>query len=333
MITGGTGFIGYHTTLALLEAGHEVSLLVRSVDKMLTMYGDDGIEHFTRGDITDVDSVRRALEGCDALIHTAAMVSTHGGEAEKVYRTNTRGARNVIGSAVDMGLETIIHVSSVTALFDPRADKLDENSPPGNSESGYGSSKVSCEKYVRDLQEEGYPVYITYPASVIGPDDPGLTEPSIAVRTYLANFVPLMSSGNQYVDVRDVAQVHLQLLEEQPGPGRYLLGGHYIPWNDLPSILERLVGHKLLKVPLNGPAMRLAGRVLDRVGPLLKLDQPITAEGMGYATQWVVMDNGKVERDLGFEFRPIEQSLADTISWLYRAGHITAKQAGKLAID
>ena len=40
MITGGTGFIGYHTTLALLEAGHEVSLLVRSVDKMLKMYGD-----------------------------------------------------------------------------------------------------------------------------------------------------------------------------------------------------------------------------------------------------------------------------------------------------
>jgi nucleoside-diphosphate-sugar epimerase len=148
MITGSTGFVGYHTTRALLKAGHEVSLLVRSVEKMNHMYGEGSIEHYTVGDITDEDSVRSALQDCDALVHTAAMVSTHGGDADRVYTTNVQGTKTVIGTGIELGLDAIIHVSSVTALFDPALSVLDEHSPPGNASSGYGRSKVSCEKYV-----------------------------------------------------------------------------------------------------------------------------------------------------------------------------------------
>jgi nucleoside-diphosphate-sugar epimerase len=174
---------------------------------------------------------------------------------------------------------------------------------------------------------------VTYPAAVIGPDDPGLTEPNVAIKTYVSAFVPLMSSGNQYVDVRDVAQVHRMLLEQMPESGRYLLGGHYIPWRKLPSVLEPVVGRKLIKLPLYSGAMRFAGRVFDHLSPVIGLDIPVTEEGMLYATNWVEMDNGKVERDLGFTFRPVEESFADCIRWLYSAGHITRKQAGKVLRD
>jgi dihydroflavonol-4-reductase len=271
------------------------------------------------------------MTGCDAVIHVAALVSTHANDAQRVYDTNVQGTRNVIGTAVELGIGSIIHVSSVTALYDPDAAVLDEDSPPGKAASGYGRSKVACEQYVRALQAAGEPVYITYPATVMGPDDPGLTEAHLGMRTYLSHFVPMMSSGNQYVDVRDIAQVHLRLLQEQPPFGRFILGGHYIPWVDLAGVLEKATGRRLRKLPLNGGVMRVVGKVCDRIGPWFKMEVPMTEEAMGYATQWVQMDNSKVEQELGFEFRPVQQTMEDTIRWLLQAGHITARQAGKLA--
>ena len=63
------------------------------------------------------------------------------------------------------------------------------------------------------------------------------------------------------------------------------------------------------------------------------MDTPFSAEAMAYATQWVPMDNSRVEQELNFTFRAAEDSFGDAIRWLYRAGHITAQQAGKLASD
>jgi nucleoside-diphosphate-sugar epimerase len=331
MITGGTGFVGYHTAQALMAAGHRVSLLVRSVDKMLELYGDDCDLDFTRGDITNADKVNRAMAGCDAVIHAAAMVSTKASDAEKVYNTNVEGARTVIGGAVKNGVKSIIHVSSVTALYDPSATILDGNSPPGVARNAYGRSKVACEKYVRNLKTRGKRVYITYPATVIGPDDPGLTEAHVGMRGFLTAFVPLMSSGNQYVDVRDVAEVHLRLLERRPPGGNYTLGGHYLPWTELGPVLEEVTGRRLLKLPLHGSLMRLTGRLLDHLHPYISLPLPISEEAMEYATNWVQLDNSKVEGALDFTFRPLEESMTDTVRWLYQAGHISRTQAGVLA--
>jgi len=331
MITGATGFVGYHTALALLDAGHEVSLLVRSEDKMARLFGPGRIRHFTLGDIGDPAGVRQALDGCDAVVHSAAMVSTRAADAEAVYRTNVDGTATVIGTALELGVGSVIHVSSVTALYDPAAQVLDENSPPGVGATGYGRSKVACERYVRRLQNAGEPVSITYPATVIGPDDPGLTEAHVGLRTYLSQFVPRMPSGNQYVDVRDIALVHRQLLERPDSTGRYVLGGHYIPWVELGGVLRDVTGRKPLELPLSPAILRQAARLCDRIGPRLGLELPLTVEGIAYATHWVPMDNGAVERELGFRFRPVRDSLRDTIRWLHEAGHLSAREAGAAA--
>ena len=131
MITGATGFVGFHTAQALLQAGHEVSLLVRSRGQNGTAVwqGTDQVFHLSVISPMPVQ-VSKALAGCDALVHSAAMVSTHAVDAEAVYRTNVEGTSNVIGTALEMGVDSIIHVSSVTALYDPTATVLDEHSPP-----------------------------------------------------------------------------------------------------------------------------------------------------------------------------------------------------------
>jgi nucleoside-diphosphate-sugar epimerase len=332
MITGATGFVGYHTAQALLAAGHEVSVLVRSVDKLLNLFGENRVHQIVRGDVTDPQQVARALDGCDAVVHSAAMVSTHAADADRVWRTNVEGTQWVVGGAVERGLTRVVHVSSVTALYNPHAEVLTEASPPGRARNAYGRSKVACEEYVRDLQAQGAPVAITYPAQVIGPDDPGFTEPHQGLQLLLKGIVPCTSSGTQYVDVRDLAEVHRRLLEESTPGNRYVMGGHYLDWQALAEALEAVTGRRLLKLPLPGLAARLGGQLYDRVSRHLPVDLPFGLEAMEYATRWVPLDNSLVEEELEFQFRPLQDSLHDTLAWLYQAGYITRRQAGR-AVD
>lgn len=330
MITGGTGFVGYHTAQALIDAGHDVCLLVRSEDKAKKLYGD-ATPDCVSGDIIDAASVAEAMHGCDAAIHSAAMVSTAAKDADRVYDTNVNGTRLVFETALQKGVKQMVHVSSVTALFNPRASVLDGNSPPGTARNAYGRSKVACEKYVRTLQSRGKPITITYPASVIGPDDPGLTEPHQGLQVFLTQFAPVMPSGNQFVDVRDVAEVHLRILQRGLGGGRYPLGGHYLPWRDLGPMLEELTGKEVRKFPATGRVMRGLGLVVDLVKRVKPMELPMGYEAMVYATKWVQLDNSQAEQDLDFSFRPLEDSLVDAIQWMVRAGHLSAEDVGRLA--
>lgn len=329
-VTGGTGFIGLHTCEALLAAGHSVRLFVRNKAKAKALFGTR-IRTVISGDITRAADVRQALAGCDAVIHLAAMVSTSKDDGEQVYRDNVAAATNVLGLAADAGLKKIIHVSSITAIYNPKAAVLDHNSPLGNAKNAYGRSKVECERIARKLQAAGAPLHITYPASVIGPNAPGLTEPHQGLVANLFGLGPGMPSGNQYVDVRDVAKAHTALLAKKLPAGRYPLGGHFVTWQDLYAMLERLTGRNLLIVPVSGATMRIAGRALDALKSVLPSGIPINREAMQYATRWVQLDNRKAEKDLRLKFRPFEESLVETIRWLEQENYITRTQAGLLS--
>ena len=99
MVTGGTGFVGFHTVRALVNAGHSVRLLVRSPEKMQRVFAPFGLENlpYIQGDITDETSVNHALKGCNAVVHSAALVSVHASDSEKVLNNNLLGTRLVLG--------------------------------------------------------------------------------------------------------------------------------------------------------------------------------------------------------------------------------------------
>lgn len=331
-VTGATGFIGMHTVLALLEAGHSVRLGVRNADKMQQLYASHGIavDDFSVGEITDKVSVDRALDGCDAVVHTAALVSLDANQATLMHKTNVTGTRLVIGGAVERGIESIVYVSSAAALFDPGLDGIDESTPLAIATAPYARSKVDAEHYVQSLIDRGANIAITYPTGVIGPDDPAMSEGNQSLLFILNNCHVNTSSGLQVIDVRDVASAHLKLLESRSS-GRYLVAGHYTPWREFGQLLQEIVGHKLPTLTLPGGVMRALGSAVDLLGKVKPIDLPVTREAMNFATRWVLCDDSKLRAELGMHYRPLQQTLSETVKWLADTGHIDAKWAAAIS--
>ncbi|MET0591176.1 MAG: NAD-dependent epimerase/dehydratase family protein, partial [Polyangiaceae bacterium] len=188
LLTGGTGFVGSHVARALLEAGHETALLVRTPDKVARIFGPELAARFEilAGDMTDEAAVARALRGRDALVHAAAVVALERKHAARVLADNRRGLEVVVGQAVASRIERIVYVSSIVALYRPGSSATSVDGIGDAGGSAYSRSKVECELYVRGLQGTGAPIRSTYPSAVVGPDDPGLSEANRGVLAFCA---------------------------------------------------------------------------------------------------------------------------------------------------
>lgn len=330
MVTGGTGFVGFHTVKALVDAGHAVKLLIRSRKKMQRVFGPFGLEDlpFVAGDITDEASVDEALEGCDAVVHAAALVSVHASDSDKVLHNNLLGTRLVLGGAWQRGIQRMVQVSSTTALFSRSAARVNEISPLGTALSGYGRSKIECDKFVRELQDEGAPIYTTYPGSIMGPDDPGLSEAMIGLRTFLNTGMLLDTTGGiQIIDVRDLARAHLGLLERGGPPARYLMGGHYHSWQQYGDLMEEVTGRKFLRLRVPPGLLKAAGAAGDVLSRYVKMELPLSRESVIYATEWAIADDSLIKATLAMQYRDTAQTLRDAIGWLRSGGHL--RGAGK----
>jgi nucleoside-diphosphate-sugar epimerase len=320
LVTGGTGFVGGWTAKVIADAGHSIRFLVRNPARLQTSVAKLGVDvsDFAVGDITDRVSVRDALRGCDAVVHSAALVATDPRQTAEMLTTNMQGAQNVLGQSVELGLDPIIHVSSFTALFHPRLDMLMADLPVVGGADGYGTSKAQVEIYARGLQDAGAPVNITYPGMVLGPpvgDQFGEAGEGVKAALQM-HAIPGRSAAWLVVDVRDLAALHAALLEPGRGPRRYTAGGHRVPASELASMLGEIAGTPMVAVPIPDTALRVAGAVLDRAGRLLPFDTPFTSAGMQYYTQMPTSDDSPSERELGITYRDPGETVADTIAAL-----------------
>ena len=114
LVTGANGHIGCNVVRTLQGAGHEPVAFVRaSADTR----GLDGLElELARGDVRDRAAVRRAMRGCQFVINLAALFETRGYTAEEIMRPAVEGVTNVLESAAELGLERVVHASSVVAV-------------------------------------------------------------------------------------------------------------------------------------------------------------------------------------------------------------------------
>ena len=327
LVTGATGFIGYHVARRLRSEGHEVRALVRRLEKGRCVLGALGCvdQDLVEGEMEDAAAVERALEGAQAVIHAAASVSVTTGRTD--FSANLLGTENVMGQAAARDIYAVF-LSSVTAIFDPKNPPTEE-SPLVRSRTHYGRSKAECDALVRKLQADGARASIVYPPGVVGPDDPGMSESVKAYRSFLRGTLR-SEGGNQMLDVRDLA-ILLVSMVGKAAPGRVIAAGHYFDWDEFTALIEGVTGAEIPRISAPGWALRLAGRALDKVAWVTGRPMPMTGEGVEIATRFPRMSDSRQVSELGLVWRDPRETIRDLYAWFLESGKLPARAVPLLA--
>ena len=285
------------------------------------------------GDVLDEESVARALDGCDAVVHAAAVFSLNPGRAAELLETNARAAEIVLSRAVERGLDPVVHISSTVALTRP--DGSGPDLPLSTLDWPYTRSKVASEVVARRLQAQGAPVVSVYPGSVYGPHDPYRGEQSEHLRLVLAGRFPIWPAGSIHsVDARTVAETVLACLEPGRGPRRYVVPGWSVDADTYFGAAEAVTGRRLRRL-VQPPSVVVpfarAIALLQRPLPD-RWHYPADPEGAALIACATVFDDTAARADLGVEPAPFEESIRDTVLWLVESGRLKPRYAGRALV-
>ncbi len=306
--------MGLHLVRELARRGDELRLLVREGSDTELLEGID--YEPTRGDVTDRDSVRRAMRGVDRVFHVAGTTSMRTRSRDHVFDVNVGGTRNVMEEALRAGAVRAVLTSSSSAVgaAEP-GGTIDEDSPftVGRLGIAYINSKHEAELVSMRVAAKGLPVVIVNPSFVLGPDDPNPSGTSNAlVRRLLLRRIPgYLDGAINIVDVRDVAQGHLLADERGEEGERYLLTGRNFTLQRLFADLSRIAGVPPPPIRMQRRLVLAGVEAMEMIGIRI----PTSADEVRSGTQWFTYRNDKARRELGWEPRPHEETLEDTVRW------------------
>jgi nucleoside-diphosphate-sugar epimerase len=307
-VTGGTGYVGAHCVRALLADGHRVRLLVGPDAEgapVLNVFTDSNDVDVLPGDVRNGATIDALLDGCDAVLHAAGVVGTDNRRSDMMWQINAHATEAVLTRAVQRGLDPVVSVSSYSALFPPPNGVIGPDTPTAAGRSAYAKTKGYADRVARRLQQQGAPVVVTYPSSVVGPafaTAPGVTERGWAPITRFG-VAPRLRGGMQMIDVRDVADVHAAAMTPGRGPRRYTCGGVMVAFDEMMAALERGSGRRLRRIPLSPRLFRGVSRLGEALGGIVSMGDGLTYEAALLLTAATPTDDTATLRDFAIAWR------------------------------
>lgn len=326
-VTGATGFVGSHVARLLAEQGAELRLLVRAGSRRENL---DGLRaDLVVGDLTDRQSLRKGMEGCEAVFHLAADYRLWIRDPRPMYAANVDGTAAVIEAAQAAGVRRTIYCSSVATLgFGYDRQSVNEDTPVTEAAmiGHYKRSKYLAERKAVELAARGAEVVIVNPSTPVGEQDIKPTPTGRIVLDFLlGNFPAYMETGMNLVDVHDVARGHLLAFEKGRRGQCYILGGENLTLKQVLDILGELTGlpSPSMKVP---HAVAMAFAAFDQTfnGYLRNREPRATIEEVRMGKKFMWVDSAKAERELGYTHGPAREALRRAARWFVEKGYAPA---------
>ncbi len=320
-ITGGTGFLGGRVARVLAAEGCSLAALVRDPQR-----GGGRLPAGTRlvqGDVTDAASLRRGMEGAEAVVHMAAMVKRWAKDRSVFDAVNIGGLRNVLDAARASGVRTVLYTSSFIAIGPTDGRTIDESWVPRERAyfNDYERTKFEADRVARRAAEEGYPLIVVYPGVIYGSGE--LTDGNIIGQVgqkYVRKKLPaIVGPGDRrqcFAVVDDVARGHwLALTKGAPG-SRYILGGENRTTQELLRVMESVTGIPAPKRRLPYWLASAAGRLMRLRADLTGAEPELTDEEVNiYRHEWAYSSQRAIS-ELGYTMTPFETGVGALMRWL-----------------
>ncbi len=316
-VTGGTGFIGGEVVRQLRARGDDVVCLVRSPEKgaKLTALGCE----LTAGDLGDGAALRAGMEGCDAVIHAAAIyeVGIPKKQHPEMWEANVAGTERVMKAALDAAVPRIVYVSTVGIFGNTHKEVVDESyrNPETGYTSYYEETKLEAHKLVeRMVVEQGLPAIIVQPGGVYGPGD--TSQVADLLKEFFAGKLPLLpfpELGICLSHVEDIAGGILLALDKGKVGEAYVISGPATTMREAVETVARVSGRK----PPRGTLPTGLMKALVPIGPLVGkvMGQPPNLRELissaDNVTFWASYE--KAAKELGYSPRGMEEGLRQTL--------------------
>lgn len=316
-VTGGTGFIGGEVARQLRARGDAVTCLVRSPAKAAKL-SELGCE-LVAGDLGDTEAIRRGMQGCDAVVHAAAMyeVGIPAKQHPAMWEANVAGTERVLGAAREAGVAKLVYVSTVGVFGNTHRQVVDESyEHPGREfTSYYEETKLEAHRVAKRMIEDGLPGVIVQPGGVYGPGD--TSQVADLLEQFFAGRLPLLpfpELGICLTHVEDIAGGILLALDRGRVGETYVLSGPVTTMREAIETVAAATGRKapryamptaLLKALT--PAGPLVGKLMGQPPNLRELIS--SADGV---TFWA--SHEKASRELGYAPRGLDEGLRQTLA-------------------
>ena len=336
LVTGATGFLGSHVARLLVERGERVRVLVRSASagRVAEVLPASGVERAV-GDLRDLPSLERAMQGVDTVYHVAADYRLWARRPDDIYDSNVTGTRNVLDAARRARVAKIVYTSTVGTVAVPRGDSLpDEYSRTSVDEmiGHYKRSKWLAEQEALHAAADRLPLVVVNPTTPVGPGDAKPTPTGRIVVDFLNGRMPAyVDAGLNFLPVEDAAAGHLLAAERGQIGERYILGGENLTLKQVLAVLARVSGRKAPRVRVPHIVALGASYMDTAISRLLGREPQIPLEGVRMARHSMFVSAERARRELGFAPGPVAAALERAVRWYEANGYVGGSRAAGIA--
>ncbi len=333
LVTGANGHIGANVVRALLVKGCTVKAFVR---KKADCRGLEGLQiDYAYGDVMQPDELVEAAKGCDAIIHLAAVYKTIAKTPEEIVEPAIAGAENVFRAAHEAGIKRVVYTSSVASVgfsYDPNELRTG-NDWNNDAHNPYYIAKTQSERKAQELARQ-YDIHtvVICPCIVLGAYDYRITPSNQLILDLINGKGQTYNGGLNLVDVRDVAQAHVEALDKGENCKRYIVGGENIEVKNIGRMVKEMTGVKAIHLPFGRKLTLMTARIVEFLFKMLGATPPFTYDLVyEVADRFAYYEYADTLQDLGIAPKRAEQSLMASIEWLIKVNKIKHSISDKVS--